>query len=180
MKLCKRASDGSFPSTCRSAPCRGAPVAEFDTARLCTPVGVMLERRGNYRFVLEQDGEWSFLGARSGPGGMPLRAFLPNSLQDSAAALGRFVLLAAAYPLKRTLDRPFGHVITRYGETGNEENFIDGEPQAEGRRLDETFRATRNGQMFVYLNQPVNGVFTDLFPNVNSGKARIWVYRIPR
>jgi hypothetical protein len=89
-------------------------------------------------------------------------------------------LLAAAYPLKRTLDRPFGHVITRYGETGNEENFIDGEPQAEGRRLDETFRATRNGQMFVYLNQPVSGVFTDLFPNVNSGKARIWVYRIPR
>jgi len=179
MKLCKRASDGSFPSTCTSAACRGAPVAEFDTARLCTPVGVMLERRGNYRFVLEQDGEWSFLGARSGPGGMPLRAFLPNSLQDSAAALGRFVLLAAAYPLKRTLDRPFGRVIVRYGETGNEENFIDGEPQSNG-SLDETFRASRNGQMFVYLNQPVSGVFTDLFPNVNSGKARIWVYRIPR
>jgi hypothetical protein len=89
-------------------------------------------------------------------------------------------LLAAAYPLKRTLDRPFGHVIVRYGETGNEENFIDGEPQAEGRRLDETFRASRNGQMFVYLNKPVSGVFTDLSRNVNSGKARIWVYRIPR
>ena len=79
-------------------------------------------------------------------------------MPDTAAALGRFVLLAAAYPAKRTLDRPFGRVIVRYGETGNEENFIDGEPQPDG-RLDETFRATRNGQMFVYLNQPVSGVF---------------------
>jgi hypothetical protein len=33
--------------------------------------------------------------------------------------------LGAAYPIKRTFDRPFGRVITRYGETGNTENFID-------------------------------------------------------
>ena len=33
MKLCKRASDGSFPSTCRSEACRGAALAEFDTAQ---------------------------------------------------------------------------------------------------------------------------------------------------
>lgn len=181
MKLCKRASDGSIPSTCTSRACRGVPL-EFDTASLCTPAGVMLDRRGNYRFVLEQNGEWSFLGAPSGPGGMPLRNFLPqwnDDMPNTAAALGRFVLLAAAYPAKRTLDRPFGRVIVRYGETGNEENFIDGEPQPDG-RLDETFRATRNGQMFVYLNQPVSGVFPNLFRNVNSGKARVWVYRIPR
>jgi hypothetical protein len=38
----------------------------------------MLDRRGSYRFVLEQNGEWSFLGAPSGPGGMPLRNFLPQ------------------------------------------------------------------------------------------------------
>jgi hypothetical protein len=33
--------------------------------------------------------------------------------------------LAAAYPIKRTFDRPFGRVMTRYGETGNTEKFID-------------------------------------------------------
>ena len=76
---------------------------------------------------------------------------------DSAVALGQLRLLAVAYPLKRTLDRPFGRVIIRYGETGNEENFIDSEPT--NGRLDEKFRATRDGQMFVYLNQPVSGVF---------------------
>ncbi|KRR23209.1 DUF2235 domain-containing protein [Bradyrhizobium retamae] len=183
MKLCKRAPDGSFHGTCTSAACRGVDLAAFNTADLCTPVGVMLERRGHYQFILEKDGDWSFLGAPSGPGGMPLRAFLPNWKKngvttDPTVPLGRFALLAAAYPLKRTLDRPFGHVILRYGETGNEENFIDGEP-ANG-RLDEKFRATRDGQLFVYLNQPVSGVFPGLFRNVNSGKARVWVYRIPR
>ena len=118
---------------------------------------------------------------RTGRNAAP-RIFFRNgttTCRTPAAALGRFVLLAAAYPAKRTLDRPFGRVIVRYGETGNEENFIDGEPQPDG-RLDETFRATRNGQMFVYLNQPVSGVFPSLFRNVNSGKARVWVYRIPR
>jgi len=182
MKLCKRAADGSFPSTCASEACRGAPLIEFNTADLCTPVGVMLERRGQYQLILEQDGDWRFLGAPSGPGGMPLRAFLPDWKEDGvleqAVALGRFGLLAAAYPLKRTLDRPFGRVILRYGETGNEENFIDGEPT--NGRLDEKFRATRDGQLFVYLNRPVSGVFPGLFRNVNSGKARIWIYRIPR
>ena len=183
MKLCKRARDGSFPNTCTSAACRGVDLAEFNTRDLCTPVGVMLEKRGNYQFILDKDGDWSFLGAPSGTGGMPLGAFLPQwkkvGVLDSVVALGRAVLLAVAYPLKRTLDRPFGRVIVRYGETGNEENFIDGEPQANG-RLDEKFRATRDGQLFVYLNKPVSGVFPGLFHAVNSGKARIWVYRIPR
>ena len=89
------------------------------------------------------------------------------------------MLLTAAYPLKRTLDRPFGRVIARYGESGNEENFVDGDPQPNG-RLEEKFRATRDGQLFVYLNNPVSGVFPGLFSDVSSGKARIWGYRVPR
>ena len=93
---------------------------------------------------------------------------------------GRFGLLAAAYPLKRTLDRPFGRVIIRYGETGNEENFIDGGATAGRSAWTRPSGPPATGEMFVYLNQPVSGVFTGLFPDVNSGKARIWVYRIPR
>ena len=184
MKLCKREPDGSFPNTCTSEACRGAPAVTFDTANLCTAVGVVLERRGRYQVVIEQDDKdkWEFLGAPSKLTGMPLREFLPewkkDGLSGSELALGRFALLAAAYPLKRTLDRPFGRVILRYGQTGNEENFIDSE--LTNGHLDEQFTATRDGQLFVYLNQPVNGFFPKLFPKVNSGKARIWVYRIPR
>ena len=182
LKLCKRNADGGLlPNTCASAACR-IHVAEFNTADLCTPVGIMLERRGQYQFILEKDGDWQFLGASSGPGGMPLRAFLPDWKKDgvlgSAAGLGRFTLLAAAYPLKRTLDRPFGRVILRYGETGNEENFLDSEPT--NGRLDEKFRATRDGQLFIYLNKPMTAVFPNTFQDVSSGKARIWVYRLPR
>lgn len=183
MKMCRRARDGSFPDTCTSQACRGVDIAEFNTRDLCTPTGVRLEKNAMYQFILEKDGDWLFLGAPSGPAGMPLSAFLPHwkrdGFWDSTVALGRYALLAVAYPIKRTLDRPFGRVIIRYGETGNEENFIDGEPQPNG-RLDEKFKATRDGQLFVYLNKPVSGVFPDLFHDVNSGKARIWVYRIPK
>ena len=65
------------------------------------------------------------------PGWNAAPRFSSGKSADSAAALGQFGLLAAAYPIKRTFDRPFGHVIVRYGETGNEENFIDGRATAE-------------------------------------------------
>jgi uncharacterized protein (DUF2235 family) len=188
MELCKRDPDGSLPNTCTAA-CRGVEAA-FDTRDLCTSAGVQVEKHGTYQFVLYKDGAWSFLGAPSSTGGMPLGAFLPqwkdsparkkDSLLDSVVALTRAAVLAAAYPVKRSFDRPFGRVIVRYGETGNEENFIDPDedPRPDG-RLDERLRPTRDGELFVYLNKPVSGFFPNLFHNVNEGKARIWVHRIP-
>ena len=91
----------------------------------------------------------------------------------------RTTALAIAYPIKRSFDRPFGRVIIRYGETGNEENFIDPgtEPQSVD-QLEETFRPTRDGELFVYLNKPVSGFWPGLFNGVNSGTARLRVYRI--
>ena len=55
-------------------------------------------------------------------------------------------------PLKRTLDRPLGHLIVQYGATGNEEAFVDPDPRnvdmqnENGSRL----RPTVTGQLFVY------------------------------
>ncbi|MEH2521605.1 hypothetical protein V1279_007178 [Bradyrhizobium sp. AZCC 1610] len=57
---------------------------------------------------------------------MPLHEFWhhkDNGWWGSAVALAQMAALAAAYPIKRTFDRPFGRVITRYGETGNTEKF---------------------------------------------------------
>jgi hypothetical protein len=45
---------------------------------------------------------------------------------------------------------------------------------------DEKSTAMRDGQLFVYLNKPVSGIFSGLFQDVNAGKGRIWVYRIPK
>jgi hypothetical protein len=69
------------------------------------------------------------------------------------------------YPLKRTLDRLFGCAILRYGETGNRESFIDGE------RTTGNLGPMRDGELFVYLNKPVSGVFSGLFQDVNAGKG---------
>jgi len=113
---------------------------------------------------------------------MPLKAFLPqkgDSWRDSAVALLRTATLALAYPIKRSFDRPFGRVIIRYGETGNEESFID--PSVDPKsvdQLEEAFRPTRDGELFVYLNKPVSGFWPGLFNDVNSGTARIRVYRV--
>jgi hypothetical protein len=34
-------------------------------------------------------------------------------------------VMALSYPLRRSIDRPWGSVIARFGATGNEENFMD-------------------------------------------------------
>ena len=156
MGLCKRASDGSFRHL-HAALCRGAP--EFDTAMSAHRPRSGLPSR-NYGFVLEQNGEWSFLGASSAgrnaaPRVMASARIMAGGVQRSLALRG----LGGGLSNQAHVDRPFGRVIVRYGETGNEENFIDASDILGRSILDETFRATHNGEMFVYLNQPVSGVF---------------------
>jgi uncharacterized protein (DUF2235 family) len=181
MKFCKRASDGSFPSTCTAAACRGVEI-QFDTRDLCAATGIAAMKYATYRFVLDKDGDWSFFGAPSSTSGMPLEAFLPHKQDgfwDTVVALLRTTVATMVYPMKRVLDRPFGWVIIRYGDTGIEENFVDPSRDAPDDRLEELFRPTRDGQLFVYLNKPVSGIWPELFRNANAGKAKIWVYRIP-
>jgi len=104
-----------------------------------------------------------------------------QSLKDAAYTWGRWAALAIGYPLKRTFDRPFGRVFIRYGETGNEENFIDpSEDDLLTNKLEETVKATREGELYVYLNKPVSGFWPGLFNDVNSGTAKVRVYRVPK
>jgi uncharacterized protein (DUF2235 family) len=168
-----------------TAACDGVET-EFDTRNFCSSTKVKVVRdRSRYKFAISRKGDWSFLGAPSGPGGMPVTAFLPANdagLWDTFVGLGRAALLTAAYPIKRSFDRPFGRVILRYGETGNEENFIDPDPDDDPRavtHLEEKFKATRDGELYVYLNKPVSGFWPGLFNDVNKGTAKVRVYRVP-
>jgi len=164
-----------------SEACRGKE-SEFDTSRLCNSTGVIVKRGERYRFEITKKDDWQCLGGASGPGG----ALLPQksqSLGDAAYTWGRWAALAILYPLKRTFDRPFGRVFIRYGETGNEENFIDpDEEKLDTDTLEETFKPTRDGELYVYLNNPVSGFWPGLFQDmgVNSGTAKVRVYRVPR
>jgi len=178
--LCTQAPDGTLPDTCTKL-C--AVKSEFDTRNVCTSTKVKVFAAQTYAFEISKKDEWSFLGAPSGPGGMPLSEFWHHKEPGwwgSTAALAQMAALGAAYPIKRTFDRPFGRVITRYGDTGNTENFIDtrDDPRTV-EYLRETFKPANDGELYVYLNKPVSGFWSGLFRDLNGGMARVRVVRVP-
>jgi hypothetical protein len=134
-----------------------------------------------YAFEISKKDEWSFFGADSGLGGMPLSEFWHHrepGWWGSAVAVAQMTALVAAYPIRRTFDRPFGRVITRYGDTGNTENFIDtrDDPRTV-EYLREKFKPAVDGELYVYLNKPVSGFWPGLFRDANAGTARVRVIR---
>ena len=179
---CRADANGNLPATCSPA-CRGVE-STFDTRNYCVSTGVKIDHNSTYAFNLSKAADdWSFLGASSGPGGMPITAFMPGKSDgwgNWALAWVRTTALVVAYPIKRTFDRPFGRVILRFGETGNEEDFVDpdGDPKSAD-EVGEKFKPTRDGELYIYLNKPVSGLFPHLFDDVNTGTAKIRVYRVP-
>jgi hypothetical protein len=104
--------------------------------------------------------QWTFAGEPSYMGGQPI-ARLPPS---------KALVMALLYPLRRTLDRPWGNIILRVGSTGNDEDFLDRtapkqseDPQhnyveydvkGDTKVLSENLKPQRDGELFVYLNRP--------------------------
>jgi uncharacterized protein (DUF2235 family) len=146
--------------------------------------------------------EWRFAWTSSDPGGKTFSALgrldenscgqqqawnsfgavapMARKVCNYLAAKARQAFAIVVYPLKRTFDRPLGRFVLRYGATGNEENPIDPDiPPQEGGKLDEIFKPTRDGELFVYLNKPVFGFWAEASHNLNSGLARVKVVRIP-
>ena len=176
------AIDGTRPPACQSSRCTGKVFA-FDTQSICTASGIYLEKNARYHIAVKQDGPWTFARTPSTTRGMPLSAFEPPPNSDTMTVIRSYAikaLMAAMLPLKRTYDRPWGHVIVRYGSTGNEESFLDpGEERGTDQR-EEIFQPKRDGELFVYLNQPVLGVWPGALTFLNTGKATVTVTRIPR
>jgi hypothetical protein len=177
MEACKADAHACTPA------CRGVE-RTFDTRNYCVSTGVKIDHNSTYAVsVRKAANDWSFLGAPSGPAGMPIIEFMPgrnDSWFNWATAWARTTTLVAAYPIRRTLDRPFGGVILRFGETGNEEDFLDPDEDAKsGDPVGEKFKPTRDGELYIYLNKPVSGFYPHLFDDVNTGTAKIRVYRIP-
>jgi hypothetical protein len=111
-----------------------------------------------------KSGKWSFFGEESYMGGQPV-AHLPPL---------KSVALALLFPLRRTFDRPWGSIILRVGGKGNEEDFLDRPPPRqtddllakfdsavpdEAEKLEEGFTPKRDGELFIYLNKPVLGLW---------------------
>jgi hypothetical protein len=190
LKVCKSEDLSQCPSDSTGGvgmPACGnnctARVTTFDTADLCTPTRVFLQNNETYQMIPRPSGPWTMAGKNSTTGGMPISSFLPekgDSYGTYLISLARTAMMFVLYPVKRSFDRPFGRVILRYGETGNEEDFVDPDeyPRSD-ERLDEQFTPKRDGELFVYLNKPVSGFWPGVFHSFNSGKATVSITRIP-
>src|SRR5262249_50427354 len=55
----------------------------------------------------------------------------------------------ALYPFRRSLDRPWGSIIVRFGAAGNEETFIDPDAVAAS-ELQSEYLPKKDGEIFIY------------------------------
>jgi uncharacterized protein (DUF2235 family) len=134
-----------------------------------------VERELQQRGIVDSNLEWrfcyDFLNVFCYPSGV--QKVLGTSYLHTA-------LVVATWPLRRTLDRPLGNVILRYGSTGNEEAFVDPDAKApDPNRNGTPFRPTVSGELFVYLDKQASGFLPGLFDRANSGIAKITVQAHP-
>jgi hypothetical protein len=108
----------------------------------------------------EEPERWTFAGEPSYMAGQPIGR-LPRH---------KALMMALLYPLKRTLDRPWGNLILRVGSTGSDEDFLDRtapnqsedprhnyvkyDVKADTKTLSENLKPQRDGELFIYLNRP--------------------------
>jgi len=87
------------------------------------------------------------------------------------------VLMVFALPMRRELIRPWFRMVARTGGVGGEESFLDPDPKDHS--IDEVMRATRDGELFLFINDAVLGVpgLAGLFYSNNVGSAEVTISR---
>jgi hypothetical protein len=151
-----------------------APGAANTPNNLCVSTGVFLKTGNRYRVSFKRlpeeenvaaAGKWTFFGEQSYMGGQPV----------SHLSSAKSVIMALLFPLRRTFDRPWGSIILRIGGRGNEEDFLDRPPPKQtddllanavevpvsekSESLAEGLTPKRDGELFIYLNKPVLGLW---------------------
>lgn len=139
----------------------------FETSNICQSMQIKLERYQRVRIRFENT-----------------NGFVDGTIaaSDPFTSLGvpgfrRKVLLLLGLPLRRELFRPWFRVVSRIGSTGGEENFLVGDDSDPQGKINETTRATRDGELFLFVNDavlPLPGLM-DLFYRNNKGKSRILI-----
>lgn len=158
----------------------------FDTSptvpsSICISTGLFVKTGVNYKIDVTRapgnENTWTFFGEPSYMGGQPI----------SRLPWYKELTMAALFPLRRSLDRPWGAFVLRIGGKGNEEDFLDRDPPAQSddfradpkgfaipknESLGETLKPKRDGELFVYLNKPI--FWVDRLIG-NAGTAKITV-----
>src|SRR5205085_1375815 len=121
----------------------------FSTSQLCQSTGVLVERNGLYLIQLASTA--SFHDGLTGVDAS--RGFTSSDLPN----WGDRTLMTLATPLRREWFRPWFRVVARFGGSGGEETFLDPDPIG-SYGLAERTRATRDGELFLFVNYPVIGI----------------------
>jgi hypothetical protein len=143
--------------------------ATFATSGLCNGTGIFVEGNGaRYLVTVETTTAW-----RDGSIPSPLGGFYTTD----APTLSQQIALMLGVPLRRELTRPWFRLVLRYGAVGGEEVFLD--PDPEDGTIEATIRPTRNGELFIFVNDAVLGIpgLYDVFYRNNVGAGLLTVTR---
>jgi hypothetical protein len=142
----------------------------FVTSNVCQSMDVLLERNG--RYLIQFDSTASF---RDGIFNIDAsKGFASSDLPTRSQR----IMLTLATPLRREWLRPWFYVVARFGGTGGEESFLDPD-LTDPHWIDEPVRATRDGELFLFVNYPVIGVpgLFGFFYKNNLGSATVTIVR---
>ena len=150
---------------------RDAPrIIELKTSELCKRTGILLQKGATYVVKVDLIAPWrdSGLGIPVPTGGF--------SAKQPPAWYQR-VFLSLGVPLRRELFEDWFRIVLRYGRVGGEEAFL--EPDPDDPIIESPFKPTRDGELFVFVNDAVIGIpgLYDLPYRNNDGSARLTVTR---
>jgi hypothetical protein len=141
----------------------------FDASSVCSTTGILLENGGRYAITIKaKETPWHDRD-------------IPTSLAGfyslDAPNLWHKALMVLAVPMRRELIRPWFRIVARIGSTGGEESFLDPDPK--DHTIDELLHATRDGELFIFVNDAVVGVpgLTGAFYANNVGTADVTITR---
>lgn len=140
----------------------------FNTSDFCKATGIMVEKGARYLIEIKPVQDWTDDGIP-----VPLGGFSPGHPPSWYHRLK----LAAFVPLRRETTQDWFHVVLRYGRVGGEETFIL--PDPDDPYLQAPIRATRDGELFIFVNDAVIGIpgLYDSFYRNNGGAADLVVTR---
>jgi hypothetical protein len=103
---------------------------------------------------------------------------VPPDFSLDAPTIWQKVAMVLALPMRRELIRPWFRMVARTGGAGAEESFLDPDPKDHS--IDEVLCATRDGELFLFVNDAVLGVpgLEGVFYSNNVGTADVTITRV--
>jgi uncharacterized protein (DUF2235 family) len=141
----------------------------FDASSVCSATGILLDSGGRYEITIKaREPHWHDGAIETSPDGF-YSLDAPTVWQKAIMILG--------LPMRRELIRPWFRIVARTGSVGGEESFLDPDPKDFS--IDEVLHATRDGELFLFVNDAVVGVpgLEGVFYHNNVGTADVTIAR---